>query len=81
MACLHFIGDPTDTRPETIYAFVMTMEASKMPRFFVMRGQELLDQEEALWGKYGRRYEHKHGRGVRPKVLESWENNWPVIDK
>jgi len=72
--------DPEEIRPESLYAFVMTMSAGKMPRFFLMLGKDLLSKEQSLWGKYGRSYMPKHGRGLRPKVLGQWENNWAVID-
>lgn len=76
-----FLVDPEQVRPEAVYIFVITNEAGKLPRFFVVTGADLLANEHALWGKYGRTYDPKHGRGIRPNALAQWESDWSVLDR
>lgn len=59
-----FLIDPEKVRKDTIYVFVITNNAGERPDFFVLRRVTLLSNEENIWGKWGRGYSPKHGRGI-----------------
>src|SRR6266511_3591220 len=44
-----FIVDPEEIRLESIYTFIITNAAGELPRFFVMRGSDLLANEQEIW--------------------------------
>lgn len=71
-----FLIDPEKVREKSIYVFVITNEAGEKPEFFVIKGAELLEKESEIFGKWGRDYLHKHGRGITAKKLEKWRDNW-----
>jgi hypothetical protein len=64
-----------------VYAFVITNNAGEKPEFFILRGETLLSNEKNIWGKWGRDYEPKHGRGIYTNKLEQWREKWEVIDE
>jgi hypothetical protein len=72
-----FIIDPEKVEPRIIYVFVVVGEANTMPKFWVISGGELLKVEKELFGKWGRTYPKKHGRGFQSKRIPSdWCNAW-----
>lgn len=75
-----FLLDPERVRREVVYVFVVTNAAGQQPEFFVARGATLLANEERVWGKWGRTYKHRHGRGTRPARLSPWRDNWAALD-
>lgn len=75
-----FIIDPERVRPEVVYVFVVTHGAGHLPEFFAVRGAALLVEEERVWGKWGRRYEPRSGRGIYPALLAPWKN-WDAIEQ
>jgi hypothetical protein len=75
-----FLLDPERVRLKAVYVFVVTNAAGQQPEFFVARGGTLLADEERVWGKWGRTYKHRHGRGTRPAKLTKWRNKWGAID-
>ena len=77
-----FLLDPERVRSEAVYVLVVTNAAGELPEFFVVRGTTLLANEERLWGKWGRTYKHRHGRGISHTRLGiEWRDNWSAIDK
>jgi len=76
-----FLIDPDLVRKDSIYVFVVTNNAGEKPEFFVLRGETLLSYEKDLWGKWGRDYKSKHGRGIYVSKLERWREKWEVIDE
>lgn len=75
-----FLIDPEIIRKDSIYVFVITNYAGEKPEFFVLRGVTLLSNEKDIWGKWGRDYLPKHGRGIYVKKLEQWREKWEIID-
>jgi hypothetical protein len=72
-----FLIDPENIKAKVVYVFVIVGEPGTLPKFFVARGEELLRREKELFGKWGREYPKKHGRGVQssrmPKeCLNAW---------
>lgn len=76
-----FLIDPERLMPETVYVFVITGKAGALPKFFVVRGQELLADERRFWGKWGREYKFASRRGIGHGVLSTYENNWAAIER
>lgn len=77
-----FLLDPERVRKTVVYVFVVTNAAGERPEFFVVRGATLLANEGRVWGKWGRRYKHRHGRGISPARLGTkWRNNWRALDR
>ncbi len=76
-----FLIDPECVRAEYVYVFVITNAAGEQPEFFVARGAALLAKEDRLWGKWGREYHPRHGRGVRPAKLTPWRNAWSALEQ
>ncbi len=76
-----FLIDPENIRENSVYVFVITNNAGEKPDFFVVKGIELIENENEIWGKWGRNYTHKHGRGIYENKLEKWRNNWEAIDE
>lgn len=76
-----FLIDPDIIRKDSIYVFVITNYAGEKPEFFVLRGVTLLSNETDIWGKWGRDYLPKHGRGIYVKKLEQWREKWEIIDE
>jgi hypothetical protein len=79
-----FLIDPTRILPEATYVFVITGKAGQQPRFFVVRGSELLAGEKRFFGNYGREYHGKngstHGRGIAYTALKSYLDNWIALE-
>lgn len=75
-----FLIDPETVLPDTVYVFVITGESGEMPKFHVLRGRELIANEEQLFGKYGRTYKTKHGRGIGYKMLAPYLDNWAALE-
>lgn len=76
-----FLIDPDIVRRDSVYVFVITNYAGEQPEFFVVRGKALLSNEMDIWGKWGRDYLPKHGRGIYVNKLEQWRGTWDVIDE
>jgi hypothetical protein len=76
-----FLIDPEALLPDAIYVFVITGSAGEQPKFHVIRGTDLLADENQFFGKYGRGYKTKHGRGIGYKILEPYVNNWAALEK
>lgn len=76
-----FLIDPDRVRKDSVYVFVITNYAGEQPEFFVVRGVTLLSNEIDIWGKWGRDYLPKHGRGIYVSKLEQWRGKWEVIDE
>lgn len=76
-----FLIDPDIVRRDSVYVFVITNYAGEQPEFFVVRGKTLLSNEMDIWGKWGRDYMPKHGRGIYVNKLEQWRGTWEVIDE
>jgi hypothetical protein len=76
-----FLIDPEDVLPEVVYVFVITGPAGAQPLFHLIRGAELLAEEERFFGKYGRAYKTKHGRGIGYKDLDHYRGNWKVLEE
>lgn len=76
-----FLIDPDIVRKDSVYVFVITNYAGEQPEFFVVRGVTLLSNEMDIWGKWGRDYLPKHGRGIYVNKLEQWRGKWEVIDE
>jgi hypothetical protein len=74
-----FLIDPVRVRHDAVYVFVVTHAAGHLPTFYVVRGATLLDNEERVWGNYGREYEPAGMRAVYPSALAEWQNNWSAI--
>jgi hypothetical protein len=75
-----FLIDPKKILSKAVYVFVITGIAGQLPQFFVIRGADLLKEEDRYFGKWGRRYEPKHGRGIVHKMLHAHANDWAVLD-
>lgn len=75
-----FLIDPVKVRINSVYVFVITHYAGELPDFFVLRGSQLLENEQDIWGKWGREYQ-LHGRGISSNKLEKWRNNWNAIEE
>jgi len=75
-----FLIDPEHVLPNATYVFVITGAAGEAAQFFVIRGAELLDKESELFGKYGRSYPTKHGRGIGHKKLLPYKDKWNVLE-
>jgi hypothetical protein len=72
-----FLIDPEAIRAEAGYVFVVVGEAGTLPSFHVARGAQILAQEEFLFGKWGRTYAKKHGRGIpSTRLPKAWLNGW-----
>jgi hypothetical protein len=72
-----FLIDPEQIKAQAAYVFVLVGEAGTLPSFHVAKGAQILDREDELFGKWGSKYEKKHGRGINWKKLPiEWENNW-----
>ncbi len=76
-----FLIDPEKVRKDSVYVFIITNNAGEKPDFFVLRGVTLLSYEKNIWGKWGRGYLPKHGRGIYVNNLEQWREKWGVIDE
>ncbi len=76
-----FLIDPEKVRQVSVYVFVITNNAGEKPDFFVIRGGTLLANEEIIWGKWGRSYLPKHGRGIYVSKLEQYREKWEGIDE
>jgi hypothetical protein len=76
-----FLIDPESVREDSVYAFVITHEAGEQPEFFFLKGSLLLLKEEEFWGKWGRNYMPKHGRGIYETGLRPWRNNWKAFEE
>jgi hypothetical protein len=76
-----FLIDPEKVRKDSVYVFVITNNAGEKPDFFVLNGVTLLSNEKNFWGKWGRDYLPKHGRGIYVNKLEKWRERWEVIDE
>lgn len=76
-----FLIDPEKVRKDSVYVFVITNNAGEKPDFFVLRGVTLLSNENVIWGKWGRDYLSKHGRGIYVNKLEQWREKWEAIDE
>jgi hypothetical protein len=74
-----FLVDPESILPDSIYVFVITGTAGEQPRFHIIPGSALLAAEDRFFGKYGRAYKTKHGRGIGHKALLPYLNNWAVL--
>lgn len=75
-----FLIDPEKVLHSAVYVFVITGAAGSSPQFFVIRGAEVLEQELHLFGRYGRSYRTKHGRGIAYKKLLPYRDNWRVLE-
>jgi hypothetical protein len=75
-----FLIDPESLLPEAIYVFVITGSSGSIPSFFVIHGAEILEKETAFFGKYGRDYKSKHGRGIGYKELKPYKDNWAALE-
>jgi hypothetical protein len=76
-----FLIDPEALLPNATYVFVITGSAGQQPKFHVISGADLLTNESHLFGKYGRTYKTKHGRGIGYKALAPYLNNWATLEK
>lgn len=76
-----FLIDPDMVRKDSVYVFVITNYAGEQPEFFVVRGEMLLTNEMDIWGKWGRDYLPKHGRGIYVNKLEQWRGKWEFVDE
>lgn len=76
-----FLIDPEIVRNDFFYVFVITNNAGEKPEFFVLSGVTLLSNEKDIWGKWGRDYFPKHGRGIYSNKLELWREKWGAIDE
>lgn len=76
-----FIIDPETVLAEAVYVLVITGPAGATPVFHVIRGAEMLANEARLFGKYGRSYRPKHGRGIRSKSLHNYVSNWAALER
>jgi hypothetical protein len=76
-----FMVDPERLLADSVYVFVITGPAGAQPQFHVVRGADLLADEERFFGKYGRRYFPEHGRGIGHKTLESFRDNWAALEQ
>jgi hypothetical protein len=74
-----FLIDPEKVLPHAVYVFVITGAAGQQPHFYVIKGADLLAKEKELFGKWGRSYTPKHGRGIRDKALHSYLENWAAL--
>jgi hypothetical protein len=75
-----FLIRPEKVLAKAVYVFVMTGPAGHLPEFFVIRGGELLADEQKYWGKYGRGYEPASKRGIGYRTLAVFKNNWSALD-
>jgi hypothetical protein len=75
-----FLINPESLLPDSIYVFVITGPAGHQPRFHIIRGSSLLANEKHFFGKYGRTYKTKHGRGIGHKVLAPYLNKWAILE-
>jgi hypothetical protein len=75
-----FLIDPASILSDSIYVFVITGPAGAAPKFHVIRGTELLAQEDKFFGKYGRDYNKKHGKGIAHKILAPYVDNWAALE-
>jgi hypothetical protein len=72
-----FLIDPENIKPKVVYVLVIVGEAGTLPKFFVALGSEFLKREKELFGKWGRDYPNKHGRGIQSSRLPAaWVNGW-----
>lgn len=76
-----FLIDPEKVAPSVRYVFVITGGAGELPQFFVAAGQELLEDESRLWGKWGRSYQPASSRGIGPKALAKYKGHWEALEK
>jgi hypothetical protein len=76
-----FLIDPEKVRKDSVYVFVITNNVGEKPDFFVLSGVTLLLNERIIWGKWGRDYLPKHGRGIYANSLEQYREKWEVIDE
>ncbi|MHC1707426.1 MAG: hypothetical protein AB9842_07880 [Bacteroidales bacterium] len=76
-----FIIDPEKVHEDSVYVFVITNSAGEKPEFFIIKGSLLLSNELVLWGKWGRNYTPKHGRGIIGKNLNPWRDNWAACEE
>lgn len=75
-----FLIDPESILPGAVYVFVITGAAGAIAQFLVVRGTELLESEVQFFGKYGRSYPTKHGRGIGYKKLLPFRDNWRALE-
>lgn len=75
-----FLIDPEKVRNDAVYVFVITNNAGEKPDFFVVKGITLLSTENELWGKWGREYLPKHGRGIYSKRLTLFKDAWDACE-
>ena len=75
-----FLIDPESILPNSIYVFVITGPAGEQPKFHVIAGRALLAAEDRFFGKYGRTYKTKHGRGIGHKALVPYLNKWTALE-
>jgi hypothetical protein len=75
-----FFLDPETVRPDMVYVLVITGPAGAQPTFYVLKGGTLLDDEDKYFGKWGRSYQ-KAGRGINPRRLKDFTDNWKALDE
>jgi len=75
-----FLTDPECILPEAVYVFVITGPAGSLPDFFVIHGAVMLEKEVDFFGKYGRDYKTKHGRGIPYKKHVAFKDNWSALE-
>lgn len=75
-----FLIDPEKVARPVRYVFVITGAAGELPQFFVATGEELLANEAQLWGKWGRGYAAASSRGIYPKLLTQYKDNWAALE-
>ena len=75
-----FFLDPEALHPDMVYVLVITGPSGAQPTFFVLKGSTLLADEERFFGKWGRSYP-KAGRGIAPKRLEDFKDNWKALEE
>jgi hypothetical protein len=72
-----FLIDPDRIKEHAAYVFVLVGEAGTLPSFHVAKGSQIKEREGELFGKWGSKYEKKHGRGIAwNKLPEAWRNGW-----
>lgn len=74
-----FFLDPETVLRRSVYVFVITGAAGEQPKFYVVRGAQLLAEEKRFFGKWGRRYLPKSGRGIQHKTLAPYVENWKAL--
>ena len=62
--------------PEHVYVFVILNRPGQAVRYFIVEGSQIVEDP----GRFGRSLQATTFPGLRPQVLEEYEDNWTVFD-